>query len=59
MCMVTPIDRRSLTRRTLLMTSRPRSSKTKTFQIGFPSPSRMGATGARSPLAWLSSVSLD
>lgn len=38
------------------MTSRPRSSKTNTFHIGFPSASRMGATGAR-PLPWLSSSS--
>lgn len=59
MCMVTPMERRSLTRMTLLMTSRPRSSKTRTFQIGLPSLSRMGATGASRPLARASSVSLD
>lgn len=58
MCMVMPIDLRSLTRRTLLMTSRPRSSNTSTFQIGLPSASSMGATGARSPLALASSDSL-
>ena len=59
MCMVIPMDRRSLTRMTLLMTSRPRSSKTNTFQMGFPSASSIGATGARRPLAWASSASLD
>lgn len=59
MCIVTPIERRSLTRMTLLITSLPRSSKTRTFQIGFPSASRMGATGAKSPLACASSASLD
>ena len=37
MCIVTPIARRSLTLRTLLITSRPRSSKTRTFQMGSPS----------------------
>lgn len=59
MCIVTPIERRSLTRITLLMTSLPKSSKTRTFQMGFPSASRMGATGAKSPLACASSASLD
>lgn len=59
MCIVTPIERKSLTRMTLLMTSLPRSSKTRTFQMGFPSASRIGATGASKPLAWASSVSLD
>lgn len=59
MCMVTPIDRRSLTRITLLMTSRPRSSNTNTFQMGLPSASRMGATGASRPFASASSASAD
>lgn len=59
MCIVTPIERRSLTRMTLLITSRPKSSNTRTFQMGFPSASRMGATGAKSPLACASSASLD
>lgn len=40
--MVTPLDRRSLTRKTVLMTSLPRLSKTKTFQIGCPSAFVMG-----------------
>lgn len=53
------MDRRSLTRRTLLITSLPMSSKTRTFHIGLPSASRIGATGAWSPFACASSVSLD
>lgn len=57
MCMVTPRDRRSLTRRTLLITSRPRSSKTRTFQIGSPSAFRMGDEGPRAPVARGSSPS--
>jgi hypothetical protein len=59
MCIVTPIARKSLTRITLLITSRPRSSKTRTFQMGLPSASRMGATGASRPLACASSASED
>jgi len=35
--MVTPQARRSFTLKTLLITSRPKLSKTKTFQIGSPS----------------------
>jgi hypothetical protein len=42
-CIVTPHARRSLTRNTLLITSRPRSSNTSIFHMGFPSSSRMGA----------------
>lgn len=48
-CIVTPQVRRSLTRRTLLMTSRPRSSNTKTFHIGSPSAFSIGAEGATMP----------
>ena len=50
MCIVTPQVRKSFTRRTLLITSRPRSSKTKTFHIGSPSELSMGAEGATIPL---------
>ena len=57
LCIVTPIVRKSETRRTLLTTSRPKSSKTRTFQIGFPSESRMGATGANRAWACASSLS--
>lgn len=57
LCIVTPIVRKSETRRTLLTTSRPKSSKTRTFQIGFPSESRMGATGANRACACASSLS--
>ena len=46
-----PHDLRSLTRRTLLMTSRPRLSKTKTFHTGSPSTPKMGVDCCRSPLA--------
>lgn len=42
MCIVTPHMRKSLTRNTLLITSRPRSSNTSIFHMGFPSSSRMG-----------------
>lgn len=42
MCIVTPHVRRSLTRSTLLMISRPKSSNTRIFHIGFPSSSRIG-----------------
>lgn len=42
MCIVTPHVRKSLTLSTLLMISRPRSSNTRIFQIGFPSSSRIG-----------------
>lgn len=59
LCIVTPMVRRSDTRRTLLTTSRPKSSKTRTFHIGLPSASRMGATGASSACAWASSLSVD
>ena len=48
-CMVTPKLLRSLTLRTLLIMSRPRSSKTKTFHIGSPSVFRMGAVLGVSP----------
>ena len=60
MCIVTPNERRSFTLRTLLMTSRPRSSKTRTFQMGSPVDVVMGAEGARRPsdgAACVSSVS--
>lgn len=58
LCIVTPMVRKSETRKTLLTTSRPKSSKTRTFQIGFPSESRMGGTGASRACAWASSFSL-
>lgn len=58
MCIVTPIDRRSLTLSTLLITSRPRSSKTRTFQMGSPSDDSMAEAALRRlPLALPSSVS--
>ena len=40
--MVTPHVLKSFTRSTLLMTSRPKLSKTRTFQIGSPSSFRIG-----------------
>lgn len=40
--MVTPHVRRSFTRRTLLITSLPKLSKTRTFHIGSPSELRIG-----------------
>ena len=40
-CIVTPLARRSLTLRTLLITSRPRLSKTRTFHMGSPSSPRI------------------
>ena len=49
-CIVTPHVLRSLTRSTLLITSLPRSSKTKTFHIGFPSSSNIGADVDTTPL---------
>jgi len=49
-CIVTPHARKSLTRSTLLMTSRPRSSKTKTFHIGSPSALRIGTEEEVGPL---------
>ena len=50
-CIVTPQARRSFTRSTLLITSRPRSSKTSTFHMGSPSELRMGAECGIRPLA--------
>lgn len=50
-CMVTPHPRRSLTLSTLLITSRPRLSKTRTFHIGSPSEVRIGFVCGISPLA--------
>ena len=41
--MVTPQARRSFTLKTLLITSRPKLSKTKTFQIGSPSELKIDA----------------
>ena len=49
-CIVTPHVLKSLTRSTLLITSLPRSSKTKTFHIGFPSSSKIGADDDTTPL---------
>lgn len=54
-----PQDRRSLTLRTLLMTSRPRLSNTKTFQTGSPLAPTSDDLGApwtpfASLLSWLS-----
>lgn len=53
-CMVTPLLRKSLTRKTLLMISLPRLSKTRTFHIGSPFSLRrevVGDPGAVSPFA--------
>lgn len=49
-CMVTPQERRSETRRTLLIISLPRLSKTRTFQIGSPSAFRIGVALVTRPL---------
>lgn len=49
-CMVTPQERRSETRRTLLIISLPRLSKTRTFQIGSPSALRIGVALVTRPL---------
>jgi hypothetical protein len=60
---VTPHARKSLTLRTLLMTSRPLLSKTRTFHIGSPSSFKMGVdwgmtaaapSACTSPEAWTS-----
>lgn len=40
------MDRKSFTRRTLLITSRPRSSNTRTFHIGSPLEVKMEPAGA-------------
>jgi len=57
MCIVTPMERRSLTRNTLDMTSRPRSSKTKTFHTGSPEELTMGSAVAAKPLLCVSPFS--
>jgi hypothetical protein len=44
-CIVTPLLLKSLTRRTLLMISRPRLSNTRTFQMGSPFSLRREAAG--------------
>ena len=49
-CMVTPQERRSETRRTLLIISLPGLSKTRTFQIGSPSAFRIGVALVTRPL---------
>lgn len=49
---ITPQARRSFTRRTLDMTSRPMSSNTRTFHIGSPVSERIGAFAGSSPLAF-------
>lgn len=49
-CMVTPHPLRSLTRSTLLMTSLPRLSNTRTFHIGSPSEFRIGVALGMRPL---------
>lgn len=54
-CIVTPHPRRSLTLSTLLITSRPRLSKMRTFHIGSPSEVRIGLDCGISPLAAVSS----
>ena len=46
---VTPHALKSLTRSTLLMTSRPMLSKTRIFQIGLPSSLRMGVVWVARP----------
>jgi len=55
-CIVTPQDLKSLTLRTLLMTSLPRLSNTNTFQIGSPSAFKMGVDLGVSPLDAVPSV---
>ncbi len=58
-CMVTPIDRRSETRSTLLITSLPRSSKQSTFHVmGSCGVAEAAPAGARKPLLWDSPCSL-
>lgn len=47
--MVTPKLRRSLTRRTEEITSRPRLSKTRTFQMGSPFAPKTGAVDGTRP----------
>ena len=48
-CIVIPHPRKSFTRNTLLITSLPRLSNTKTFHIGSPSSFKMGVDCGRSP----------
>ena len=48
--MVTPQPRRSLTLKTLDITSRPRLSNTRTFHIGSPSEFNIGVLFGRRPL---------
>lgn len=48
---MTPHDLRSFTRSTLLMTSLPMLSNTRTFHIGSPSSFRMGAECEMRPFA--------
>lgn len=50
-CIVMPHPRKSFTRSTLLMTSRPRLSKTNTFHIGSPSELRIGVDCGIKPFA--------
>ena len=52
-CIVIPHPRRSLTRRTLLITSRPRLSNTRIFHMGSPSSLSMGVDFGTSPLVSL------
>lgn len=54
-CIVTPHERKSETRRTLLIISLPRLSKTSTFQIGSPSALRIGVALVTRPLARVAS----
>ena len=58
MCIVTPQARKSLTRSTLLITSRPRSSNTNIFHIGSPSELRIGVEEIM-PLLVFVSISLS
>jgi hypothetical protein len=48
-----------LTRRTLLITSRPRSSKTSTFHIGSPSEFKIGVAFETRPFAELASCCVE
>ncbi len=50
-CIVTPHVRKSLTRSTLLITSLPRLSNTRTFHIGSPSEFRIGVALGMRPSA--------
>jgi hypothetical protein len=50
-CIVMPHPRRSLTRRTLLITSLPRLSNTSTFHMGSPSELSMGVDCGIKPFA--------